>query len=94
MKIFILIILSALLFGCKSKINKPDTEKTNSIFDRIKTEEYGADKYGMKKYVMAYFKRGPNRDQDSTTAAELQKVHLKNITRMAEEGTLVLAGPF
>lgn len=56
--------------------------------------EWGADQYGMKQYVMAFLKAGPNRDQDSTTAAEIQKAHLENITRMAEEGSLVLAGPF
>lgn len=43
---------------------------------------------------MAFLKRGPNRSQDSLTAASLQEAHLKNITKMAEEGTLVLAGPF
>ncbi|MCK6640770.1 MAG: YciI family protein [Bacteroidia bacterium] len=54
----------------------------------------GADEYGMKQYVMAYLKRGPKRDQDSATAAELQKAHLENINRMAEEGKLIVAGPF
>ncbi|RZT95868.1 uncharacterized protein YciI [Ancylomarina subtilis] len=53
-----------------------------------------ADQYGMSQYVMAFLKRGPNRNQDSITAAQLQKAHLKNIMKMAEEGTLVLAGPF
>ncbi len=57
-------------------------------------EKWGADEYGMRQYVMALLKEGPNRDQDSTTAANLQKAHLENITRMAEEGKLVIAGPF
>jgi uncharacterized protein len=56
--------------------------------------QLGADEYGMKQYVMAYLKRGPKRDQDSATAAELQKAHLENINRMAEEGKLIVAGPF
>ena len=54
----------------------------------------GADKYGMHKYVMAFLKAGPNRDQDSTTALKLQKAHMDNIGRLADEGKLVLAGPF
>jgi uncharacterized protein YciI len=48
----------------------------------------------MKTYVMAFLKKGSNRDLDSTKRAELQKAHLKNISRLAEEGKLVLAGPF
>jgi hypothetical protein len=54
----------------------------------------GADEYGMKNYVLAYLKAGPNRDQDSATAAEIQKAHLENIMRMAKQGQLVVAGPF
>jgi uncharacterized protein YciI len=48
----------------------------------------------MKVYVMAFLKKGPNRNQDSGEAARLQAAHMANIQRMAEEGTLVLAGPF
>ena len=29
-------------------------------FDSIKAYEYGADEYGMHKYVMAFLKKGPN----------------------------------
>ena len=68
-------------------------EKT-VVYDSIKAQNYGADDYGMKKYVIAFLKRGPNRSQDSITKANLQTAHLKNITRLAEEGKLVLAGPF
>jgi uncharacterized protein YciI len=48
----------------------------------------------MKVYVMAFLKKGPNRNQDSVEAARLQAAHLANIHRMAGEGFLVLAGPF
>ncbi len=63
-------------------------------YDSAKAAAYGADPYGMKKYVFAFLHRGPNRDQDSARAAELQRAHLQNIMKMAQEGKLLLAGPF
>ena len=57
-------------------------------------EKYGADDYGMKQYVMAFLKKGPNRDLSSEEAKELQLKHLQNIEKMAAEGKLVVAGPF
>lgn len=62
-------------------------------YDSLAAEKFGADQYGMKKYVMAFLKKGPNRDLESDKAA-LQKAHLENIFKMAEGGKLVLAGPF
>lgn len=68
--------------------------ETAVSYDSTFAEKLGADAYGMRPYVLAYLKRGPNRSQDSTTAANLQKAHLENIMRMAASGKLVLAGPF
>ena len=38
--------------------------------------------------------KGPNRSQDSTQRAEIQKAHLKNIMHLAKKGKLIIAGPF
>jgi len=84
-------IILALVFFCGTNFGQQDRQVS---YDSLKAAKYGADQYGMKKYVMAFLKRGPNRNQDSTTASELQIAHLKNILRMAKEGKLVLAGPF
>lgn len=65
-----------------------------AAYDSVFAKKIGADEYGMKPYVMAFLKRGPNRGQDSVTAAQLQKAHLDNIGRLAEMGKLVVAGPF
>jgi len=66
----------------------------NDEFDEQAAKYFGADKIGMKKYVMAFLKRGPNRPTDQKKREELQAAHMKNIERMAAEGKLVLAGPF
>ncbi len=67
---------------------------SNAKFDSVLAQRLEATEYGMHRYVMAFLKKGPNRDQDSTTAANLQKAHMDNIISMAESGKLVLAGPF
>ena len=71
-----------------------DSSKSPTEYDSLMAVETGADQYGMHQYVMALLKAGPNRDQDDLTADSLQHAHLKNISRLAKEGKLVLAGPF
>lgn len=63
-------------------------------YDAELAQSLGADDYGMKIYVLALLKPGPNQDQDQETAQQLQQAHLANIRRLAESGQLVLAGPF
>ncbi|MEZ4992285.1 MAG: YciI family protein [Saprospiraceae bacterium] len=71
-----------------------ETESAPTGYDPALAEEVGADEYGMKSYVMAFLKAGPNRDRSPEEAQELQRAHLDNIGRMAAAGQLVLAGPF
>ncbi|HEY0680113.1 MAG TPA: YciI family protein [Chitinophagaceae bacterium] len=58
--------------------------------------EAGADttKYGpMKMYWLVFLLKGPNRVHDSATSARIQKAHIANIERLANEGKIVMAGP-
>jgi len=94
-----------LLFACSNESAKPaDTVKKDTAaaapavsaggYDSLLAKKLGADEYGMRKYVMAFLRKGPNRSKDSATRVELQKAHMANIDRMAEEGKLCVAGPF
>ncbi len=65
-----------------------------SQYDAQLAEKLGADAYGMRSYVMAFLKAGPNREQDDETAEKLQRAHLDNIQKLAGEGKIALAGPF
>lgn len=93
-------LLTLMLIACQPNSNEElhkalGTQDVSVIkYDSLKAQQYGADDYGMKKYVMAFLKRGPNRDQDSITATKLQAAHMENIGKMAEAGKLILAGPF
>lgn len=69
-------------------------DTTSSMYNAELAQELGADDYGMKRYVMAFLKSGPNRDQDPEIAQEIQAGHMAHISSMAESGKLVLAGPF
>ena len=63
-------------------------------YDAALAERLGADERGMRSYVVAFLVPGPNRGQPPEEAKALMTAHLANIVRMADEGTLVLAGPF
>ncbi len=65
-----------------------------ATYDADLAARTGADERGMRRYVMAFLKAGPNRPTHPDTARALQAAHMANIVRMADEGKLVVAGPF
>ncbi len=88
------ILLFVGLVSCDQE-QKLQSESISTLgYDSLLAAETNADVYGMRQYVMALLKEGPNRDQDSLEAAQIQRAHLDNISRMADEGKLVVAGPF
>src|SRR5215213_7450254 len=65
-----------------------------TTYDSVLAKKLGADQYGMKKYVMVFLKAGPVKIENKDSANAIQKAHLNNIFRLADEGKLVIAGPF
>lgn len=99
MRNIIPIALFLTLFSCTPEEAETENEKQYILdseipYDSALVTKYNADQHGMKTYVMALLKKGPNRNQDSATAAKLQRDHLDNIFRLADQGKLIVAGPF
>jgi len=91
---FLLIIFIGII-GCQQTDPPAKTKRTNSTgYSEVLAKETGADQYGMKKYVIAFLKTGPNRDLPKDKATQLQKAHMENIGKLAKAGKLVVAGPF
>lgn len=74
--------------------NSQSSQINNQTYDSLLAKKYGADDYGMKKYIMAFLKSGKTELSDKAEQDRLQGEHMKNIIRMAEDGKLLIAGPF
>jgi uncharacterized protein len=67
----------------------------HATYDPELASRLGADERGMKMYVLCILKTGPN--DAAVQGEERKKVfagHFANIERLANEGKLVVAGPF
>ncbi|MFZ4544994.1 MAG: YciI family protein [Saprospiraceae bacterium] len=85
--ILTLTVLLAFSFMSKAQNNKPE-------YDAELAKQLGADEYGMKMYVFAILKTGPNTISDKKVLDSLFAGHMNNIKRLADIGKLSLAGPF
>lgn len=98
-KLFLFVLFSSIFVACisnkketSSNVNSASIHQTG--YDSVYALSLGADNYGMKSYVMAFLKDGPNKEINKEEQSKLMRAHLDNISKMAEKGKLVLAGPF
>jgi uncharacterized protein YciI len=85
-------LVSLAAFG--QAVEKKD-EVAASKFDAELAKKVGADKMGMRKYVLAILKTGPKDAEVQGDARKaLFKGHFDNMNRLAKEGKLAVAGPF
>lgn len=86
------ILTLVLLFG--GAATAQDKSKINKEYDAEMAKRLGADKYGMRNYVFVLLKTGDKKIEDEKERAKIFEGHFANMNRLAEEGKLVLAGPF
>jgi uncharacterized protein YciI len=94
--IFLTLLIYSISGCAEASVQMPDEPIVEQAtgYEAVLAKKLGADAYGMQTYIVAFLKRGANRSQDSTEAAQLQRAHLDNIQKLARDGKLLIAGPF
>ena len=85
---FILTIFLSLFVSYSSLAQTP-----NPDYDSTLAQKLGADDYGMKSYVLAILKTGNNITTDKAFIDSCFRGHMNNISRLVDEGKLIVAGP-
>lgn len=86
-KSLLLLALLSMGLGASAQTGSPK-------YDEALARQLGADEYGMKSYVMVILKTGTAKIEDKTKLNKLFEGHMANINKLADEGKLVVAGPF
>lgn len=98
MKFHVVVVLLVIAFSSVAvfgQVSSANAEVAQSKFDAALAKKVGADKNGMRKYVLAILKTGPkDADVQGDARKAIFKGHFENMNRLAKEGKLAVAGPF
>ncbi|AZA92073.1 YciI-like protein [Chryseobacterium nakagawai] len=86
------LLTASLLFSVLSFAQEKKNEKAK--FNQELATSLGADQYGMKAYTIVMLTTGTAKIEDKTKMGTLMKGHMENIGKLANEGKIVVAGPF
>jgi len=95
MRAFLIAIVLTAIAGTPaafSQESKPSHSTT--VADPELAKQLGADRRGMRNYVLVILKTGPHRVPDGPARDKMFEGHFANIKRLADAHKLVLAGPF
>jgi uncharacterized protein YciI len=92
LQLVILVFAFALSAAAQNDAKKSEA---SSKFDAELAKKVGADERGMREYVLVILKTGP---KDAEVQGDARKAvfkgHFENMSRLAKEGKLAVAGPF
>jgi uncharacterized protein YciI len=90
------VLFVCVVLGISASVSaQPPAAKGNPNYDAELAKKLGANEMGLRNYVVAILKTGPN---DATVQGEERskafRGHFENMTRLSNEGKLAVAGPF
>lgn len=83
------IFLSLLMINTNAQV-----ASQNSQYDAKAAQRTGADEHGMRQFVLVILKTGPKKVSAGKERDDMFAGHFANMSRLAKEGKLALAGPF
>lgn len=93
-KFLLISVAAGLLLNLNLFAQQSPPANPNPKFDSELAKKLGADKIGMKNYILVILKTGPANVPAGKERDEIFKGHFANIHRLAEAGKLAVAGPF